>query len=380
MKSYIILLIQRLLLFSFYYFFKTIKVAKKNKERYFCIGTFEIAKIIYTFSKVLPDSYTVNFGQHKFYPDFKYDFTSYGYLKYIMGPIYLAFLANACNNFIYIWNQGFLYNIEHDFRFLKARGIKVIVYFCGDDIRSLKKSKDFFNSIGYDSANNYYEEIDKTFKAAAYDLGKAKLAQITDKYADLVFNSFEQFSYLTIKTYPFTYFIDKDLFKEDHAKFDFGNKIRIVHAPSSPILKGTQLVRAALKKLEIENYQFEYIELTGKPNSIVLEELQKSHIVLNQFYMIAPGVFGIEAMLSANAVLMAADPDLNPDLKPEMKGAFVVTHYWEIYDKLKWLLDNPQLIKQYALQGRKFVEENYTYEKAREYFEKIFVENNIPIK
>lgn len=53
-------------------------------------------------------------------------------------------------------------------------------------------------------------------------------------------------------------------------------KIKIL-SPSNPFVKGTSLVRAAIKKLQVEGYDFEYIELQKMPNEVVLEHLNISY-------------------------------------------------------------------------------------------------------
>ncbi len=160
----------------------------------------------------------------------------------------------------------------------------------------------------------------------------------------------------------------------NRSEFNPINKIKILHAPSNPLIKGTPLVRAAIKKLETEGYDFEYIELMNKPNKEVLLMLEKSDIVLNQFYATMPGVFGIEAMAKYNAVLMSVDYE---NLPHGSEGAWMRTKYWELYDNLKYLLDNTSKIKEYADAGYEFVKNNYTEEKVREFYINTFYEHNI---
>ena len=131
----------------------------------------------------------------------------------------------------------------------------------------------------------------------------------------------------------------------------------IVHAPTSPVIKGTPLVRAALKALKEQGYDFEYLELTNRSNAEVLAALDRAHIVLNQFYAFIPGIFGIEA-LAANAVLLtSADGTIEPTLPPGANEAWVVTPFWQVYDKLKAVLDNPDTMQSQADRGTAWVGE-----------------------
>ena len=91
------------------------------------------------------------------------------------------------------------------------------------------------------------------------------------------------------------------------------------------------------------------------PNDRVLDELKNAHIVLNQFYAFVPGIFGVEAMSSHCALLTSADESIETDFPIGSNKAWVVTRYFEIYDNLKKLLDNTQLIKPQADAGYSWV-------------------------
>lgn len=174
-----------------------------------------------------------------------------------------------------------------------------------------------------------------------------------------------------------TYMYDKNMFYYNKENYNNIKKIKILHAPSNPLVKGTPLVRATIKKLYLDGYNFEYIELQNMPNKMVLEHLKTSHIVLNQFYALVPGMFGIEAMANHCAVLMSADPSIETGLTQDSKDAWMITKYWEVYDNLKYLLDNPEKIKYYADNGYKFTYEHYTYEAASEYINKVLKGNGV---
>ena len=152
-------------------------------------------------------------------------------------------------------------------------------------------------------------------------------------------------------------------------------KLVVVHAPSSPIIKGTPLVRAAIKKLQLEGYDFEYVELIGVPNVVVLNELKRAHIILNEFYAFVPGVFGIEAMSNNAVLLCSADRRIEPTLFEGANEAWVVTPYWLIYDKLKEVLDSPiDQLKRQADEGTLWARKYCTYSFSREYLNSVISE------
>jgi hypothetical protein len=194
---------------------------------------------------------------------------------------------------------------------------------------------------------------------------RMKLAASADDYADHIFNApVDQISYLRREVHPFIYFYPDSGFKRNDDKFAEIVRVKVVHGPSSPLIKGTPLVRAAIKKLQMEGYDFEYKELIGVSNLVMLEALVDAHVVLNEFYAFVPGLFGVEAMASHCALMTSADDRIETVLPCGANDAWMVTEYWNIYDNLKQLLNNHALIKQYADAGFKWASDHCSYQKS----------------
>jgi len=382
-KNLMLLLQIPLLFFSYYFFFLFKGFISKIK---FVIGTDEISRQIYGIGEVLDDSITVCLRKSKFF-DLKYNFSIninnrflHFFCLIFYGPILLGYLANKADVFFYIWSRGFLFNRDYDFKFLKSKNKKIICSFFGDDIRSLKLKRSYMKNKNLDTGENYYTKISENYytKNDKYDDEKKSLALSADKYADLIFSfPIDNMSYLKSKQYPWRLIAGKEFFYKNHEKFSV-SKIKILHAPTTPIgFKGTPLVRAVIKKLQIEGYDFDYVELQNVKNKIVLEHLKSAHIVLNQFYSFIPGVFGIEAMASNCAVLMSADPSVDTDIIVDSENAWFITKYWEIYDNLKYLLDNPEKMKIYADNGYEYAYKYHTVEALGTYLRNTLKENSI---
>ena len=356
----------------------------KSDSPQWIIGVDEIAGMLHQFSKVLKPCKTVCLRKNKFY-SYTYDYelnTANRYLLHVIrlfyGPVLLGRLAAGAPGFFYIWQTGFLFDRAVEFKFLKSKKKKIICFFCGDDIRSPVRLHDFCKKLELDSFVEYVGWRDPVYLSPGYDADKKNIARTADRYADIIFNApVDQLSYITRPQEPFFYIYDKENIVFDDDKFSELKKIKVIHAPSNPVVKGTPLVRAAVKKLKIEGYRFEYVELQNQPHEAVLEHLDSAHIVLNEFYALMPGVFGIEGMAHHCAVLTSADPDLETCLPADGKEAWMVTMHWEVYDNLKELLDHPEKIKEYADRGRSFVQTHYTVEAAEERMKKILSESDI---
>lgn len=373
----VVSLIQVILLYlSYYTFFLYFAcVDKKSKRRKVAIGVTETARLICSLGLIFPSRYTCVLDGNKFYKD-DYDFGPYRFIvRPIVGPILLAYLSHLCETFFYISFTGYLVNREHDLRFLKKMKKKIVMLFSGSDIRSLPKTKEFFDKIEEDSFVNYLPNLHNSL----YDQMIKKTAILADAYADLIFNwNIDQIGYLTSEAIPWPYILDLEKCRYHFSTPQYPQDIHILHCPSHHLVKGTPLVRAAIKKLKSEGYLFKFTELSGVPHSVVLEHLSKSHIVLQEFYCLTPGVLGIEALASGNAVLMSANNRLNYELPEDSNDAWIPTMSWEIFDKLKSLLDNPSRIEQYAKRGRQYVERHYNLTSVRETYLGAFDQRGIP--
>ena len=377
---------QQGVLFFAYLFFCLIQ----NKKTWsWAVGLDETANNIQAVSSLLPGSYSISFSSHPFYSKNKYNFslpqTRSRLLNYIIrligGPLLLGYLASRVAGFFYVGSSGFLISgIDarcFEFAFLKRKGKKVVNFFYGSDIRSIKLSIQNTVSLGLGQETlAYYEAaINPSLLAAGHENNLAKIAAAAEKYADVIFTApVDQISYFKREPHFFFYIYPDERFKKNDQKFTQLDSIIIVHAPSAPIIKGTQLVRAAIKKLQLEGYYFEYVELQNVSNEKVLETLYHAHIVLNQFYAFMPGLFAIEAMAAHCAVLTSADKNIEKNLPEGANEAWFLTRYWEVYGNLKQLLDNPELIKEYADRGFSWAYTNYRVSHISKYLNELLLQ------
>ena len=214
---------------------------------------------------------------------------------------------------------------------------------------------------GIENIVTYLDQVSSVFASPEYDAARRAIAGVADRHADVIFNaSIDQLSYIERPTEPFPYFFpNEDILRDDSKHSDPGPRI-VLHAPSSPIIKGTQVVRAAVQRLRAEGYEFDYREMSGVAHAEVLTALREAHIVLNEFYAFVPGVFGVEAMASNCALLTRADESIETSLPPGSNEAWIVTAAGDIYSELRALLEHPERIAPQAAAGRAWVEAHAT--------------------
>jgi hypothetical protein len=83
--------------------------------------------------------------------------------------------------------------------------------------------------------------------------------------------------------------------------------VRILHAPSRPIAKGTLEARKAVAQMRSDGLAVELVELVGVPNSEVLRNLADCDIVFDELYSdSAIATFGAEAALFGKPIVVGS--------------------------------------------------------------------------
>jgi hypothetical protein len=375
---------------AFVYFRRTRKRAGTPKISW-VVGAHDVASMITQIASVIPGSYSVALTRPRIYDADRYDWTPssriirrkgpIGILQRVAyGPVLLAKLATRAGGVLYVGPHGFLrYGTdqrEHEFKFLKRQGLRIGIYWCGSDIRSSVLMHELERETGMPNIFTYVGLIDPHRESASYEKAVRTRASLADTYADIVFdNPTDQKGYGKRYSEPFYYFMGNERFTAIDDKFSSLSPLVVVHAATSPVIKGTQLVRAAIQKLRDEGYKFEYVEMLTSTNDEVLEQLRHTHIALNQFYGFTPAVFGAESLAAGCAVLQSADGDVETSLAPGANEAWVVTKHHQVYDNLKNLLDHPETIRPQAVRGqdwaRKYCSASATGEILRELLEQV---------
>ena len=357
---------RRLLQFAYYAF---APFAWLSPRVSWVVGVEEVALVTRHIADAIPRAYAVVQRRHPFY-DVEYDAVIQSergrlakFRRLYGGTLLLAWLAHRARGFIYVGRAGFLDIVDDErrfeFEFLKRRGKRIVTYFTGTDIRSLRLMVRLADETGRPNIGSKLAESRPELLSDEFEAPLERRAQVADDLADAIYSmSVDQKSYLQRPTLPFRYFQPDDAFVENAQRFDDLEKVVVVHAPSNPALKGTQFVREAMARITSERPHVDYRELTGVSNAEVLAALGEAHIVLNQFYAFAPGVFGIEAMARGAAMLCSADERLEPDLATGANDAWLVTPHESIYENVNALLDDPTALRALAARGYRWARAN----------------------
>lgn len=355
---------QKLLLRICYWVFKPFAVFARSLD--WVVGPEDIALMATHIAAALPRSYTAIHARNVFY-DVPYDAviqttsSALGgriatWRRLYGGPILLAWLLNRASGFVYVGGGAYLEGHhderEFEFAFIRSRGRRLVCYFTGNDIRSPRLMARLAEETGRPNIGTALMAVDPLFSTDAYDDSRRLRANVADRYAEVIFNArADQLSYLTAETRPFQYFYPDEQFVTSTRKFTALDRIVIVHAPSNPLLKGTDAVRRVMSRITKEYPSVQYRELIGVPHAEVLDALDHAHIALNEFFAFVPGVFGVEAMARRCVLVTSARVRDEPELGQEAEGAWMVADTETLYEVLKEVLSHPETMAARAERG-----------------------------
>lgn len=337
----------------------------RSRELKWAIGPVEIAGVARSISGVLEKSKTFFVSRHPFYKPTKArrSWVSSGFLKNLSllfwGPYCLARVSAQFKGAVYVGNLGYLVSRtdqrEKEFQFLRHYGQKIVCVLTGSDIRSVSSMLRDAEESGMENIATFLALASPQLATELHERVIEERCRVINKYSNLIFTSpFDQKSYLRKDSKTITPFLPAEQFSNDMGKFFEPEKLIVVHAPSSPVIKGTPLVRSAVKRLKQEGFEFEYVELQDVANSEVIDHLRRAHVVLNEFYAFVPGVFGIEGLANTCVVLTRASHVHDPSIPGNPNGAWIPTEPDEVYDHLLWVLKNPTKLATIAIAGHKW--------------------------
>lgn len=97
------------------------------------------------------------------------------------------------------------------------------------------------------------------------------------------------------------------------------NIVRILHAPSYIGCRGTLEFRKILEELKGEGFLFEYFEVTGVKNEVLLQRIQECDFIIDELYSDTP-----MATLVQEAAFYG---------KPAVVGGYFAEHYIDFYER-----------------------------------------------
>lgn len=310
-----------------------------------------------------PFSYTNSSEVNKYVQFLRYLYVIHS--KYSNKIVKLIFIAiyKLCLFPIFIWSifkfDVFIFGFNHSF--YRLYDLPILKFF---------NKKIIFVYLGSDSRPPYMSGIDLIIKKKSLEELFSKTKKIknkihfVEKYADYVINNpasgqFHQknfINWMCIGMPTILYDFDSNNFSSKK------NEIRIIHAPTRPITKGSAIFSEIIQRLQLK-YNINYIELVGKSNSEVLDELKRCDFVLDEIYSDIP-IAGLSSEAAAFKKISIVAGYYNEKIKNDVKDNYLPPSLFinpsDIEENIINLIENKYKISVLGKEIFDFIAENWS--------------------
>lgn len=218
---------------------------------------------------------------------------------YIKLTIQLARLAQAwkCDLFIHYAPAVLPTNLYYPL--LKILGKKIITVFWGSDIRYWYAFAEEMRMHEVDTEVAPFFEYARTRSGGSY-WDKLRTINTAEKYSDIILAQPDS-GQMQTRSYMRTH-IPLNL---SEYQFRVPGRVKplILHAPSVPEAKGTNIILRVIQELKEEGLDFEFRLIENMPNNELRQLLSESDIVVDQLYSATIAGLSAEAMATGNVVL-----------------------------------------------------------------------------
>jgi hypothetical protein len=219
----------------------------------------------------------------------------------------------------------------------------------------------------------------------------ARLVKISEKYATVVIGAPYSTSPFAILPFVNTSYIGvpaKSMFPIANSEEKFVESmecvpiysVRILHAPSSRIAKGSDSILEVIGELKSEGLAVEYHELSNVSNFEVQNAITCCDFVIDQLYSDGPlAGFATEAACQGKVALVSGYglKELKELVPEEVFPVSILTTPNQFKDTLREIILNPTSISEMGIQARKFLQDNWSAPIVAERYLLLF-ESRIP--
>ena len=316
-------------------------------------GTMEIANQMHTITKGLKNI-GVGAKTLNYYPTYlgykaDYDFNINSFKDFNEANIETKKLASKIigENDVFHFHFGTSLTLDlSDLHLLQELGKKVIMQYWGSDVRMYSKAFEL----------NPYVKV----KVMDEDKIKRKLEFIS-KYIPDCLVDYELGEY--VKGYHSNIHYTRvaiDLSKYKFIKETKNKKILIVHAPTSPEIKGTRYILEAIEELK-EKYNFDFRLVQGVSHEQATKIYEKADLIIDQVLIGSYGVFAVESMAMGKPVISFISDFMKEKYPEELP--IISANPDTIKDKIECVIKNKDMLKDLGIKSRMYAEKYHDMNK-----------------
>jgi hypothetical protein len=265
--------------------------------------------------------------------------------------VLLGWASLRCDAFVYVYGGSITWHPDLELRWLRRLGKRIIFSFHGNDSRP-----PYLGHPGLTRSSG--ATVDDCIRECVSVKTVVRRAR---RYADLIvenpFSShFHDGPCINAQALGNPYPLPSE---GPEVRAPGGGPVRILHCPSHPELKGTDVIRAAVERARGLGRAIEYVELTGRPHADVVQAMRECDFVIDQAYSDTPmAVFATEAGAHGKAVIVGGyitPAQFEALLRPEWMPPTCYTHPADIADAVLRLVDDADLRRELGARSREFV-------------------------
>lgn len=196
----------------------------------------------------------------------------------MVGPMLVPWALLKHDFFLFGFGKSLL-PWHLDVPLLRLAGKKVLFIFHGSDSRA-----PYFDFGGVWKAPGIRRTLSET---ARLTKKRKALVRRIDRYANwVVDNPFA--AHFHERAVVSWYAVGMPCTKAENIPDEPAGAIRILHAPSAPLVKGSHRIAEAVRKAAAQIPGLQLVTITGRPHAEVLEVIRNCHFVVDQLYSDTP--------------------------------------------------------------------------------------------
>ncbi|MFN5962886.1 MAG: glycosyltransferase [Verrucomicrobiota bacterium] len=193
-----------------------------------------------------------------------------------------------------------------DLPVLRRAGRVIAVTWQGDDARQWDYCREHFRFT-------HATEVEPEYRRREQDEGIRKRIAVWDRYADIIYALNPDLMHVLPARTRFFPYAQPDIREWSFVGVETGTDrpLRIVHAPSNALVKGTRYIEAALEVLRGEGFSFSYTRVEGMPQREARKIYESADLLIDQLLCGWYGGLSAELMaLGKPVVCYLRDEDL----------------------------------------------------------------------
>jgi hypothetical protein len=194
-----------------------------------------------------------------------------------LRPLLLLWALPRFDVFVFAFGSTFANG--YDLRLLRFAGKRVISVFSGSDIRPPYIDGAALRGTGRPDMDTLLALVRRRYSRAKRAERSSNVVVSHPLYAQFLSRPFVHFMAIGVPT---------EVPEHWEAPRRTQRPLRVLHAPSDPLAKGTALIRAVVRHAADAGMPLDYRELTGVPHAEVLRALEWADVVLDQAFSDIP--------------------------------------------------------------------------------------------